>query len=111
METGLIKPDFMKKTVIILFLGTFLFDELYLDVDQLSTGKLFNVLLVQDHNGRSKIHYQLLCQIHDETDLLQISLVNDSKIEVGVGFGHRLMYVAPIEQKLFFDLNNHELLN
>ena len=73
--------------------------------------KLLIVLLVQDHNGRSKIHHQLLCQIHDETDLLQISLANDGKIEVGVVFGHRLVYAAPIEHKLFLDLDNHELLN
>ena len=78
---------------------------------QLSTSKLFIVLLVQDHNGRNKIHHQLLCQIRDETDLLQISLVNDGKIEFGVVFGHRLVYAAPIEYKLFLDLNNHELLN
>ena len=45
------------------------------------------------------------------TNLLQISLVNDGKIEVGVVFGHRLVYAAPIEHKLFLDLNNHELLN
>ena len=89
----------------------FCFDELCLDVDQLSTGKLFIVLLVQDHNGRSKIYQQLLCQIHDETDLLQISLVNDDKIELGVVFGHRSVYAALIEHKLFLDLNNHELLN
>ena len=89
----------------------FCFDELCFDVDQLSTGKLFIALLVQDHNGRSKIHHQLLCQIHDETDLLRISLVNDGKIEVGVVFGHRLVYAAPIEHKLFFDLNNQEFLN
>ena len=89
----------------------FCFDELCLDVDQLSTGKLFIIPLVQDHNSRSKIHHQLLCQIHDETDLLQISLVNDRKIEVGVVSGHRLVYAAAIEHKLFLDLNNHELLN
>ena len=110
--TGLIKPDFMKKLPPF-FSWYFCFDKLCLDVDQLSTGKLFIVLLVQDHNGRSKIHHQLLCQIHDETNLLQISLVNDGKIEVGVGviFGHRLVYATPIERKLFLDLNNHELLN
>ena len=44
-------------------------------------------------------------------DLLQISLVNDGTIEVGVVFGHRLVYAASIEHKLFLDLNNHELLN
>ena len=82
-----------------------------MDVDQLSAGKLFIVLLVQDHNDISKIHHQLLCQIHDVTDLLQISLVNDGKIELGVVFGHRLVYAAPIGHKLFLDLNNHELLN
>ena len=82
-------------------------DELCLDVDQLSTSKLFIVLLVQDYNGRSKSHHQLLCQIHDETDLLQISLVNDGETEVG----YQLVYAAPIEHKLFLDLNNHELLN
>ena len=69
------------------------------------------VLLVQDHNGRSKIHHQLLCQIHDEIDLLQISLVNDGKVEVGAVFGHRLVPAAPIYHKLFLDLNNRELLN
>ena len=77
----------------------------------MSTGKLFIVVLVQDHNGRSKIHHQLLCQIHDETDLPRISLLNDSKIEVGVVFRHRLVYTIPIEHKLFLDLNNHGLLN
>ena len=77
----------------------------------MSTGKLFIGILVQDHHGRSKIHHQLLCQIHDETGFLQISLVNDGKIEVGVGFGHRLVYAAPIDHKLFLNLNNHELLN
>ena len=71
----------------------------------------FIVLLVQDYNGRSKIHPQLLHQIHDETDLLQISLVNDGKIELGIVFGYRLVYVAPIDHKLFLDLNNDELLN
>ena len=76
----------------------------------MSTGKLFIVLLVQDHNGRSKIHHQLLGQIHDETDFLQISLVNDGKIELGVVYGHRLVSAAPIEYKLL-DLNNHKLLN
>ena len=49
--------------------------------------------------------------MQDEIDLLQISLVNDGKIEVGVVFGHRLVYGALIEHKLFLDLNNHELLN
>ena len=107
--TGLIKPNSMKKTATILFPGT-CFDELWLDVDQLSTGKLFIVRLVQDHNGRSKIHHQLLCQIHDETDLLQILLVNDGKIELGLVFGHRLVYAAPIKHKHLLDLNNHELL-
>ena len=77
----------------------------------MSTGKLFIVLLVEDHNGRSKIEHQLLCHIHDETNLLQISLVNDGKIEVGAVFGHWLVYVAPIEHKLFLDLNNHELID
>ena len=62
-----------------------------MNFNQLSTGKLFVVLLVQDHNGRSRIHHHLLCQIHDETDHLQISLVNDGKIELGVVFAHRLM--------------------
>ena len=57
------------------------------------------------------IHHQLLCQIHDETDLFQISLVNDCKIGLGVVFDHRLVYATPIEHKLFLDLNNHELLN
>ena len=109
--TSLIKPDFIKKKLPPFFSQYCSFDELCLDVDQLSTGKLFIVLLVQDHNGRSKIHYQLLCQIHDETDLLQISLVNDGKIELGVVFGHRLVYAAPIHHKLFLDLNDHELLN
>ena len=108
---GLIKPDFMKKKLPPFFSRYFCLDEFLLDVDQLSTGKLFIVLLVEDHNGRSKIHHPLLCQIHDETDLLQISLVNDRKIEVGVVFGHRLVYAAPIHHKLFLDLNNHELLN
>ena len=65
-----------------------------MNFNQLSAGKLFIVLLVQDYNGRSRIHHHLLCQIHDETDLLQISLVNDGKIEVGVVFGHRLVYAA-----------------
>ena len=109
--TALIKPDFMKKKLPLFFSGYFCFDEICLDVDQLLTGKLFIILLVRDHNGRSKIHHQLLCQKHDETDLLQISLVNDGKIEVGVVFGHRLVYAAPIEHKPFLDLNNHELLN
>ena len=86
----------------------FCFDELCLDVDQLSTCKLFIVLLLEDHNGRSKIHHQLLRQIHEKTE---ISLVKDGKIEVGVVFGHRLVYAAPIKHKLFLDLNNHELLN
>ena len=108
--TALIKADFMKKTATILF-PHFYFDELCLDVEQLSTGKLFIVLLVEDHNGRSKIHHQLSCQIHDETDLLQIPLVNESKIELGLVFGHRLVSAASIEHKLFLDLNNHELLN
>ena len=108
--TALIKPDFMEKTATIRF-PALCFDELCLSVDQLLTGKLFIVLLVQDHNGRSKIHHQLLCQIHDEADLLQISLVNDGKIEVGVVFSHRLVSAAPIHHKLFFDLNNHEFLN
>ena len=80
-------------------------------LDQLSTSKLFIVFLVEDHNGRSKIHHQLLCQIHDEIDFLQIFLVNDGKIEVGVVFGHQLVYVAPIYHKLFLDLTNDELLN
>ena len=71
----------------------------------------FIVLLVEDHNGRSKIHHQLLCQIHDETDLFQISLVNDGKIELEIVFGHWLVYVALIHYKLFLDLNNDELLN
>ena len=109
--TALIKPDFMKKNCHHFFSRHFCFDELCLDVDQLSTGKLFIVLLVQDHNSRSKIHHQLLCQIYDETDHLQISLVNDGKIEVGVVSGPRLVYAAPIEHKLFLDLNNHELLS
>ena len=108
--TGLIKPDFMKKTATILF-PYICFDELCLNVDQLSTGKLFIVLLVQNHNDRSKTHHQLLCQIHDEIDLLQISLVNDGKIELGVVYGHRLVYAASIAHKLFLGLNNHELLN
>ena len=109
--TSLIKPDFIKKLPPF-FSQHFCFDELCLDVDHLLTGKLFMVLLVHDHNGRSKIHHQLLCQIHDETDLLlRISLVNDGKIEMGVVFGHRLVYGAPIHHKLFLDLNNHELLN
>ena len=93
--TGVIKADFMKK-LSPFFSRHFCFDELCLGVDQLSTGKLFIVLLVQDHNDRSKIHHQLLCQIHNKTDLLQISLMNDGKIEVGVVFGHRLVYAAPI---------------
>ena len=84
--TGLIKADFMKKTATILFPGHFCFDELCLDVDQLLTGKLFIVLVVEDHNGRSKIHHQLLCQIHDEIDLLQISVVHDGKIDILVVF-------------------------
>ena len=87
-RTGLIKQDFIKKLPSF-FSRHFCFDELCLDVDQLSPDKLFIVVLVQDHSGRSKIHHQLLCQIHDETDLLQTSLVNDGKIEVGVVFGHR----------------------
>ena len=99
----------MKKTATI-FSRHFCFDELCLDVDQFSTNKLFIVLLLQDHKSRSKIPHQLLCQIHDETDLLQISLVNESKIEFGVVFGHRLVYAAPIEHKFFLDLNNHELI-
>ena len=99
----------MKKTATILFPGT-CFDELCLDIVQLSTGKLFIFPLVEDHNGRNKIHHQLLCQIHDETDFLQISLVNDSKIELEVVLGHRFVYAALIEHKLL-DLNNHELLN
>ena len=41
----------------------------------------------------------------------QISLVNDGKIELGLDFGHRLVYAAPTEHKLFLDLNNNELLN
>ena len=53
----------------------------------------------------------MLCQIHDEIDLLQISLVNDGKVEVGVVFGHGLVPAAPIHHKLFLDLTNHELLN
>ena len=57
------------------------------------------------------MHHHLLYQIRDETHLLQISLVNDGKIEVGVVFGHRLVCVAPIEHQLFLDLTNHELLN
>ena len=109
--TGLIKPDFMKKKLPPFFSGHFCFDELCSDIAQLSTGKLFIVLVVEDHNGRSKIHHQLLCQIHDETDLLQISLLNDGKIELGIVFGYRLVYPAPIEHKLFLDLYNHELLN
>ena len=108
---GLIKPDFIKKRLSPFFSRHFSFNELCLDVDQLSIGKLFVVLLVHNHNGRSKIHHQLLCQIYDETDLLQISLVNNSKIEVGVVFGNRLVYAAPIHYKLFLDLNIHELLN
>ena len=56
------------------------------------------VLLVQYHNGRSKILHQLLCRIHDETDLLQISLVNDSKIELRAVFGHRLVCGTHREQ-------------
>ena len=94
---GLIKPDFMKKKLPLFFSQHFCFNELFLDVDQLSTGKLLIVLLVQDHNDRSKIHHQLLCQIHDETDLLHISLVNDGKIEFGVVFGHRLVHAAAVE--------------
>ena len=101
----------MKKNCHYSFPGHFCFYELCSDVDQLSTGKFVIVLLVQNHNGRSKIHHQLLCQIHDETDLLQISLVNDSKIELRVVFGHGLAYVPLIEHKLFLNLNNHELLN
>ena len=58
--TALIKADFMKKLPPF-FSQHFYFDELCLDVDQLSTGKLFIILLVEDHNGRSKIHHQLLC--------------------------------------------------
>ena len=100
----------MKKPATILF-QHFCFNELCLDVNQLSTGKLFIVLLVHDHHGRSKIHHQLLRQIHGETDLLQISLVNDGKIEVGVISGHRLVYAVPINHKLFLDFNNYELLN
>ena len=80
-------------------------------LDQLSTDKLFIVLLVQDHNGRTKIHHQILRQIHDKTDLLRISSVNNGKIKVGVVFGHRLVYATSIHHKLFLDLNNHELLN
>ena len=57
--TGLIKLDFMKKTAIILFPALLCFDALCLDVDHLLTGQLFIALLVQDHNGRSKIHHQL----------------------------------------------------
>ena len=79
-------------------------------VDQLLTGKLFIVLLVEDHNGRSKIQHQLLCQIHDEVDLLQTSLVNDRKIEVGVVVGHWLVYAAPTHHKLFLHLSNDELI-
>ena len=107
----LIKPNFMKKKLPPFFSRHFCFDELCLEVDQLSTSKLFIVLLVQDHNGRSKIHHQLLCQIHDEINFLQISLVNESKIEDRVVVGHRLVNAAPIKHKLFLDLNNHELLN
>ena len=44
-------------------------------------------------------------------DLLQISLVNDGKTELGVVFGYRLVSAAPIEHKLFLDFNNDELLN
>ena len=109
--TALIKPDFMKKKLPLFFPRYSSFDEICLDVDQLSTGKLFIVLLVQDHNESSKICHQLLCQIHDETDLLQISLVNDGKIKLGLVFGHWLVYAAPIHHKLFLDLNNHEFLN
>ena len=86
--TALMKPDFMKKKTATILFPALCFDELCLDVDQMLTGKLFIVLLVQDHHDRSKIHHHLLCQIHDETNLLQISLVNDGKIEVGVVFGH-----------------------
>ena len=32
-------------------------------------------------------------------------------IEVGVVFGHRLVYASPIEHRLFLHLNNHEFLN
>ena len=101
----------MKKKLPPFFSQHFCFDELCLDVNQLSTGKLFIVLLVQDHNGRSKIHHQLLCQIHEETDLLQIAIVNDDKIELEVVFGHWLVYVAPIHHTLFLAFNNHEFLN
>ena len=38
-------------------------------------------------------------------------LVYDGKIELGIVFGHRLVYATLIEHKLFLDLNNHELLN
>ena len=108
--TAVIQPDFMKKLPPF-FSGHFCFNELCLDVDQLSIGKLFIVLLVQNHNSRSKIHHQLLCQIRDETDFLQIYLVNEGKIELGVVLGHRLVYAAPIHHKFFLDLNNHKLLN
>ena len=37
--------------------------------------------------------------------------VNDSEIELGVLFGHRLVHAAPIKHKLFLALNNDELLN